>query len=161
VVPTILYLVALLLGLLLGYLITSRVASRQLRDADLLWRERVRSRVAENLREREMEVRRDAAQRSGRALSGRVIERFAPIMEQFPFDPHDAVWIGDPVDFIVFDGLSTDRRDGGELDRIVLVEVKSGSGKLSRRQRRIKELVERGSVEWREIRLPVAPGRRT
>lgn len=151
--PTIVYIVLLAAGILFGYLIASRVGAGRLRDLDLLWRERVEERVRSRVAEREWELRRDAAARSGRAMSGRVLERFSPLMKQFPFDPHDAVWIGNPVDFIVFDGLSEDREEGGSLRRIALLEVKSGSGELSKAQRRVREVVRQGKVSWEEVRI--------
>jgi len=148
------YTLLLLLGLLIGYFISSRIASLRLRNLDALWRIRIDDAVSRRVLEREGELRREAAQRSGRVLSGRVLERFAPILGSFPFDPHDAIWIGSPVDFIVFDGLSEDREGSGSLRRIVFVEVKSGSGKLSKRQRRIKEIIEGKMVSWEEFRVP-------
>jgi len=152
--PAVLYIVLLAAGIALGYLLASRIAAARLRDLDLLWRERVDERVRSGMTEREWELRRDAAARSGRAMSGRVLERFSPLMKQFPFDPHDAVWIGSPVDFIVFDGLSEDRGEGSSLRRIALLEVKSGSGELSKAQRKVREIVQQGKVVWEEVRIP-------
>ncbi len=140
-------------GVALGYIIALRIASNRLRSLDLLWQERVEQRVRSELAEREEELRRDAANRSGRALSGRVLERFCPLLKQFPFDPHDAVWIGSPVDFIVFDGLSEDREEGSSLRQVVFLEVKSGAGELSKAQRRLRETVRRGRVSWEEVRI--------
>ncbi len=153
-VETILYVILLGVGIFLGFVMASRVASIRLRNQEMLWQERMEGRVKERISQREEELRREAAARSGRALSGNVLEKFSPLMEQFPFDPHDAVWIGSPVDFLVFDGLSLDRHHATGLKRIVLVEVKSGFGKLSKRQRRIREIVDKGRVEWKEIRIP-------
>ena len=150
----ILFAIVLAGGILLGYIVASRVASIKIRGQERLWRERIEKQVADGIRERERELRRDAAARSGKALSGGVLERFSPLMDDFPFDPHDAIWIGHPIDFVVFDGLSLDRQEGREVKRIVFIEVKSGSGKLSPRQRRIREAVEGGRVAWMEFRIP-------
>lgn len=152
--PVVVYIALLVAGIAFGYLIASRVAAGRLRDLDILWRERVEERVRSGVTEREWELRRDAAARSGRAMSGRVLERFSPLMKQFPFDPHDAVWIGSPVDFIVFDGLSEDREQGGSLRRIAFIEVKSGSGELSKAQRKVREVIQQGKVSWEEVRIP-------
>ena len=40
-----------------------------------------------------------------------------------------------------------------EEDKIVLVEFKSAGSKLSTRQRRIRDLVNEGHVEFQEIRI--------
>jgi predicted Holliday junction resolvase-like endonuclease len=145
--------IVLAAGILLGYIIASRVGAIRIRSQERLWQERIDNRVADGIRDRETELRRDAAARSGRALSGKVLERFSPLMADFPFDPHDAIWIGNPIDFVVFDGLSKDRVEGREIKGIVFLEVKSGSGKLSPRQRRIREAVEGGKVAWMEFRV--------
>ena len=152
---TILYIAALLFGIALGFLMAYRLVSARLRDRDRLWSERLKVLVREGIKREEDTLRKDAAERSGHVLSGRVLERFSPLMRDFPFDPHDAVWIGHPVDFIVFDGLSSERQGAAQLDRVILLEVKSGSGKLSKRQRRIKEVVEAGMVEWKVFRVPI------
>jgi len=79
---------------------------------------------------------------------GQVFEQFAAYFPDFGFNPKDAQFLGKPVDFVVFDGL-----DDGAVERIVFVEVKTGDATLSTRERRIRDAVRRGAVEWREIRL--------
>src|SRR5262245_26754752 len=54
------------------------------------------------------EVRRDAIQKSQATITGKMVEQLVPYFPQFPFNPKDARFIGSPVDFVVFDGLSED-----------------------------------------------------
>jgi len=150
----ILYVASILIGVVIGFVVAYRLVSARLQDRDRLWAERLKVLVREGIEREEDSLRKDAAERSGRVLSGRVLERFSPLISDFPFDPHDAVWIGHPVDFIIFDGLSRERQGAAQLDRVVLLEVKSGSGKLSKRQRRIKQVVDAGRVEWKLFRVP-------
>lgn len=89
-----------------------------------------------------------------RRLAGRLSEMWAPYEAGFPGDPDDAHFLGAPIDFIVFEGLSD-----GDLKEIVLVEVKSGAGKLTRRERAIRDAVKDGRVSWLELRLPSADDR--
>jgi predicted Holliday junction resolvase-like endonuclease len=110
----------------------------------LLWRARERARLLE----REGAIRRDAIARSESAIRGRVTETMAPVLPGFDFEPGDARFLGSPVDFVVFDGLHR-----GECDRVVLVEIKSGSGALTPRERRVRDAVLEGRVEWRELHL--------
>jgi predicted Holliday junction resolvase-like endonuclease len=79
---------------------------------------------------------------------GQVFEQFAAYFPGFDFNPKDAQFLGKPVDFVVFDGL-----DEGELRRIVFVEIKTGNAALTARERKIREAIDRGDVEWRELRL--------
>ena len=93
-------------------------------------------------------IRRDAVSQSRAVTRGQVFEQFAAYFPSFEFNPKDAQFIGRPVDFVVFDGL-----DEGDVRRIVFVEIKTGDAALSTRERRIRDAVERGRVEWRELRL--------
>jgi predicted Holliday junction resolvase-like endonuclease len=99
-------------------------------------------------------VRQDAVQRSLAVTAGKVHEQLAPYLPDFDFNPKDARFLGSPVDFVVFDGLD----DGGEC-RVVFVEVKTAGSTLSTRERRVREAVREGRVEWAELRLsPPAAG---
>ncbi len=92
-------------------------------------------------------IRQDAIQRSQAVTLGKVTEHFVPYLPDFSYNPKDARFIGSPIDFVVFDGLSE-----GEIRKVVFVEVKTGTSGLSTRERRIREAVCSGNVEWVEIR---------
>jgi len=97
---------------------------------------------------RARDIRRDAVSQSRAVTRGQVFEQFAAYFPGFEFNPKDAQFLGKPVDFVVFDGL-----DEGELRSIVFVEIKTGDATLSTRERRIRDAIRRGDVEWRELRL--------
>jgi predicted Holliday junction resolvase-like endonuclease len=97
---------------------------------------------------RAREMRRDAVSQSRAITRGQVFEQFAAYFPSFEFNPKDAQFLGRPVDFVVFDGL-----DDGEVKRIVFVEIKTGTASLSSRERRIRDAIRQGRVEWRELRL--------
>jgi predicted Holliday junction resolvase-like endonuclease len=101
--------------------------------------------------EQESAIRRDAIARSSSVVLGKATEHLAPFLETFPYSPRDVRFIGSPVDLLVFDGL-----DAGELGGVVFVEVKSGAGQLSPRQRQVRDAVRSGRVSWEEWRLPGA-----
>lgn len=97
------------------------------------------------------EIRKDSVNRSRSTLKGRISEQMAPLLPEFPYAPADARFIGNPVDFVVFDGY-TDAKDGdGSAISVVLVEVKKGGGRLSRTEQLIKKAVEEGRVSWKTI----------
>jgi predicted Holliday junction resolvase-like endonuclease len=77
---------------------------------------------------------------------GFTTEQWLPLTESYPWDPRNFRFLGAPIDGVQF-----------EDDRVVLVEFKSGRSRLSDRQLRIRELVQSGRVEFREVR--VDPGR--
>lgn len=114
---------------------------------------RWRGRQVRDLRDHERAIRRDAIARSDSAMRGRIAEHLAPVLPDFGFEASDARFLGSPVDFVVFDGL----RDG-ECRRVVFVEVKSGKGQLSTRERWVRDAVREGRVEWREMRVALGDG---
>jgi predicted Holliday junction resolvase-like endonuclease len=93
-------------------------------------------------------VRQDAIQRSLAVTTGKVYEQLLPYFPDFPFNPKDVRFLGSPVDFVVFEGLSD-----GQVSRVVFVEIKTGTADLSSRERRVREAVRERRVEWRELRL--------
>ena len=119
----------LLVGLLLGFLLAWLYAQ--------LWKAR-HSRT----------VRKDAVRRSMAVTTGKVFEQLVPYMPGFEFNPKDARFLGSPVDFVVFDGLSE-----GDVRSVVFVEVKTGDAKLSHRERQVRDAVEAGRVEFAEHRV--------
>jgi predicted Holliday junction resolvase-like endonuclease len=98
-------------------------------------------------------VRQDAIQRSLAVTVGKVYEQLVPYLPDFPFNPKDVRFLGSPVDFVVFDGLSD-----GHIARIVFVEVKTGGAELSTRERRVRDAVQASRIEWYELRGPDAEG---
>lgn len=90
-----------------------------------------------------------SAEGDRRRIAGRLSELWAPYEAGFPGAPDDAHFLGAPIDFVVFEGLSE-----GEVEDIVFVEVKSGAGKLTKRERAIRDAVAGGRVSWLEFRLP-------
>jgi len=92
-------------------------------------------------------LRRDAVARSEAVTTGKVSEQLLPFLPGFPFNPKDARFLGSPVDLIVFDGLADE-----DVQRVVLVEVKTGNARLTTRERLIRDAVRAGHVEWLELR---------
>ena len=96
----------------------------------------------------EEKIRRDAIERSRAVITGKVVEQLTPYLPQFKYNPKDARFIGSPVDLIVFDGL-----DEGNLRKIVFIEVKSGKSSLSKREKLVKDAIEKGKVEYEILSL--------
>ncbi|MEM5815157.1 MAG: Holliday junction resolvase-like protein [Candidatus Aenigmatarchaeota archaeon] len=115
---------------------------------NLEWRFRFEEKVRKYIQEKEEEIRRDAIERSYRIISGKVSERLAPLLREFPYNPKDARWIGDPIDLVVFDGLSE-----GKLRKIVFVEVKTGKSNLNKNEREVREVLKKREVMWKEVRI--------
>ena len=96
------------------------------------------------------EARKAAIGQSRAVLGGKFVEQMAPYLPEFKYDPTEARFIGSPIDLIVFPGLSVD-----DPQEVVLIEVKTGrSDRLTGRERKIRELIEKGKVRWESIYRP-------
>lgn len=100
----------------------------------------------------ERNIRDDAIKRYTSTILGKVGEHLTPliIFQNYGIKPKDFRFLGTPIDFIAFKGLSD-----GKPEEIIFIEVKSGSSKtLSNNERKIKKLIEAGKVKWMFIHLP-------
>lgn len=93
-------------------------------------------------------VRQDAIKRSRSVLGGQLAEQVAPFLPGFPCNPGDARFIGKPVDFVAFPGLTEDNT----VHEVLLIEVKTGKSTLSGREKEIKRAVAEGRVRYIEYR---------
>ncbi|MBL7206826.1 MAG: endonuclease [Candidatus Aenigmarchaeota archaeon] len=73
---------------------------------------------------------------------GKTAEQFMPFLNNYPYSKESFRFLGTPIDGVQFE-------DTG----IVFVEFKTGNSRLSAKQERIKELVENGKVEFKEMRI--------
>ena len=94
-------------------------------------------------------AREDAVKRSRAVLNGQLSEQFAAFFPGFPADPTEIRFVGKPVDFVAFPGLST-----GTVDEVLFVEVKTGNAALSKVERSLRDAVEKKNVRYTEYRIP-------
>jgi len=97
----------------------------------------------------------------GRAASahtqrGQLLEKWTPFLNHPDIDEEwdhkDWSFLGQPIDYVVFNWYQ-DKAQNLEEGQIVMLDVKSGKSSLTTKQRRIRDLVKAGKLEWREIRL--------
>jgi len=101
------------------------------------------------IREKEIrEERKGISRRSETATTtiniGFISERIAPLMKDFCFDRNDCRSLFDPIDYIIFEGLSTKN----SVSKILFTEIKTGKARLNDHQKEIRNLVERKQVTW-------------
>lgn len=92
-------------------------------------------------------AKKEAIKQSKRVTHGQVTEHFVPFLPGFEWNPKDAKFLGAPLDYIVYDGLSEDQ----EVE-VVFVEVKTNKSRTTKRQKRCIEAIEAGRVRYEEIR---------
>ncbi|MEC7884978.1 MAG: Holliday junction resolvase-like protein, partial [Chloroflexota bacterium] len=80
--------------------------------------------------------------RSESTRYGQITEQFMPFISDYPYDSKQFRFLGSPIDGVQF-----------EEDKIVMIEFKSAGSKLSTRQRKIRNLIKEGKVDFQEIRV--------
>jgi len=97
---------------------------------------------------KEKTIRQDTIARSRNIIRGQATEHLAPIMMK-DYSLKDFRFIGNPIDFIIYNGLGnlTDGKTN-EIESIVFLDIKTGNSKLNKVQRRIRDCIKNGNVEF-------------
>jgi len=107
------------------------------------------------------ELESEVKKQKGRAASahttrGQLLEKWTPFVSaegiEDHWKPEDWTFLGQPIDYVVFDWRK-DKELNLKEGKVILLDVKSGKASLSTKQRRIRDLIQKGNVEWRELRL--------
>lgn len=75
---------------------------------------------------------------------GKIIEKILPAHKNFNMIPADCRFLAEPIDMIVFDGLSNNN-----IQKITFMDVKTGKATLQPNQKKIRDAVNDHNVEWR------------
>ena len=146
---------AMLIGACIGVVLTTLILSKTRNG-------RVKAEYEQYIAELELEhqqalvsAQKRSVNTSRAVLKGKMAEQLAPIMPEFQYLPSDAKFLGDPVDYVVFDGYS-DFRDGegrAEDIEVVLIDIKSGGARLTKGQQAIAQAIAQGRVRFETIRI--------
>lgn len=75
---------------------------------------------------------------------GKIIEKILPVHKNFDLLPSDCRFLAEPIDMIVFDGVSENK-----INKITFMDVKTGSASLNKHQRQIRDAIKDNDVQWR------------
>lgn len=126
--------VALLVFLLAAWLLIRRIATRMFAN----WMvKKLSGEVAKSL-----QIQRPV-------IKGKISEQIFPLLYDKAGNLADFRFIGNPIDYVVFEGLS----DIGANVNIKFIEVKTGNARINAAETRIKDAVEDGRVSWEEVKL--------
>ena len=138
----------------LGEEIGKKVFEERKLELEKFFEEKYRVELEKWKTEVEQRLREDALAKSRAVLKGKLAEQMAPMFAVFGYNPSDARFIGDLVDYVIFDGYTTVKeRIEDKPIKIVLADIKTGDASLTYEQRRIKQGIEKGLVEFKVIRL--------
>jgi len=94
-------------------------------------------------------LRLDIADKQRAGIKGKVTEMFAPYLKDFPYKASECKFLGDPIDYVVFEGL--DERD---IKGIHFLDVKADSSELKKHQRQIRDIIEqKGNIGFKTFRF--------
>ncbi len=77
---------------------------------------------------------------------GQMIEHIVPVLSGFNFEAADCRPLFDPIDVIIFKGLSQAR-----VDSITFLEIKTGRARLNQHQKMVFDAVDREKVFYEEV----------
>jgi predicted Holliday junction resolvase-like endonuclease len=74
---------------------------------------------------------------------GKTLEKVLPVAKDFKWVVPDTKVLGDPIDLLIFNGLSN-----GKVDSLSFVEVKSGAARLNGHQKSIRDAIADHKVSY-------------
>lgn len=100
-------------------------------------------------REDDLKKRKKLATKTSQATTkavniGKSLEKVLTTMKDFKWPAPDSKFLGDPVDLLIFNGLSDNK-----VKSINFVEVKSGRARLNRHQKAIRDAIEDHNVSYK------------
>ena len=100
-------------------------------------------------RRKELKKRKENILKSSRNKAkatnlGFILERLAPGLTSFRFKRNDCRALFDPIDYVIFEGLTTKER----VSKLLFVDVKTGESRLTPKQKKIKNLVNDKKVQF-------------
>ena len=96
-------------------------------------------------------ARKESVEKSRAVIRGQATEHLAPYIID-DINPKDCRFMGNPIDYVVFDGLSdvTDKVTK-DVKEVIFVDIKTGKSNLTTVQRRIRDAIKDGRVSFRVV----------
>ena len=158
--------ILLIIILLMMALLVWTIQRIQLQNKALLDSERDIAQIKNDMLEKEAGFQqrldkdiKEAQKRSNNmqrnVLKGQIGEQFTPFITDFPYNPSDCRFMGEPIDYVIFQNLH-ECADGNvpiEDVHLIIAEVKTGNARLNQRQKIIKQVIENGQISFKELRI--------
>ena len=98
-------------------------------------------------------TRKETLKKSRAVIRGQATEHLAPFILK-DTNPKDYRFLGNPVDYIHFEGLSNIiDRTSDEITSVNFIDIKTGSSSLNKNQRRIRDAIQQNRVQFLTINL--------
>ena len=146
---------AVIIGICIGVVMTTLVLSHTRNG-------RIQAEYEQYIAELELEHQQALASAQKRSvntsravLKGKMAEQLAPILPEFEYLPSDAKFLGDPIDYVIFNGYSDFRDGNGDAKdiEVILLDIKSGGARLTKGQQAIAQAIHEGRVRFETLRI--------
>ena len=88
-----------------------------------------------------------AAAKTAEAVNiGQMIEHIVPVLEGFSYETADCRALFDPIDVIIFKGLTKSK-----IDNITFLEIKTGKARPNQHQKMVFDAIDRERVFYEEV----------
>ena len=111
----------------------------------LEWEQEIKERITD-LAKRYQRAKTKSEKTAVAVGIGKIIEKILPAHKNFNMIPADCRFLAEPIDMIVFDGLSKNK-----INNITFMDVKTGRAHLNTHQKRIRDAISDHNVEWRTV----------
>ena len=99
--------------------------------------------VNDKLKKQKVKYNRELHHRkSSEVRLGKIGENLAPFVKNWPWDPKEFRFLGNPIDGVQFND-----------DEIIFVEIKTGKARLSKSQKDFRDLVKAGKVSFVSFKI--------
>ena len=99
--------------------------------------------IQEDFKKAKEKATTGAAKKSTEVNFGKVLEKVAPALCNFPFVCTDCRPIFEPIDYLAFKGWT----EKGRVEELCFIDIKTGNARLNTHQQQVKSAVENGKVE--------------
>ena len=104
------------------------------------------STMESTIKEAVTKARKDSVKRQRSILKGQATEHLAPYIKS-DYNPKDYRFFGDPIDFIIFEGMHN-FKETKQIEKVIFMDIKTGTANLTTLQRRIRDAIKDGRVEF-------------
>jgi len=100
----------------------------------------------DDLKKRKERATKRAAKTTEAVNIGQMIEHIVPVLEGFSFEAADCRALFDPIDVIIFRGLTQ-----SEVESITFMEIKTGRARPNPHQKMVFDAIDRERVFFEEV----------
>jgi len=107
-----------------------------------------------NLEEKLREIRERATEHARKFILPKLLKKVDPVFTSLGYYPQDVKAIFDPIDFVIFDGMSRAEK----VRRLVFMDHETSDSVQRIIQKSIERTIDKGRYEWETIRISQKTG---